>query len=82
MPWSVAAFTSINTTNRTYATRYVSKNVILTLRDLARLSLLVRCKAIQYDFQNSRVQIDMAFRLLKHYPVIRPAVHEAFAGHW
>ena len=45
--------------NKTYATRYVSKKVTLRAKDLARLSLLVRCKAIQYDFQNPRAQIDI-----------------------
>src|SRR4051812_14062782 len=49
-----------------YANRYASRKVIFNERDPARLSLLARCKAIQYDFQNPRAQIDMVFRSLKH----------------
>jgi hypothetical protein len=50
---------------KTYASRYLSRKVILTAKDLARLSLPVRCKAIQYDFQNSRAQIDMAVETIE-----------------
>jgi hypothetical protein len=57
VPPPVAVSTSMKHMNKTYASRYVSR---LSAKELARLSLLVRCKAIQYDFQNPRVRIDIA----------------------
>lgn len=58
----------MNTTKMTDATRYINQKVILRLIDLARLSFLVRSNAIQYDFQNPRVSIEITVYIIEAPP--------------